>query len=187
MIREFRHTPLLIVGAVASMVAACTDPFEPILTPIPEPLETELVDFEEGDLVDPAAYDMLSGTAVRTDQTSGWDFLFVVDDGGGPALLPRSGLLDDDSSAGIQPDDGPFDTLEQAPEDGYSTTELVPIEPGDVLTLVSRRNRRVSVRCRVYGKLEVQSIEGTPAVLTVRIVVNPNCENRRLIEEEEEE
>lgn len=187
MIRKFRYTPLLVVVAVASIAAACTDPFEPILTPIPEPRETELVDFEEGDLVDPAAYDMLSGSAVRTDQTSGWDFLFVVDDAEGPALLPRSGLLDDDSSAGIQQDDRPFDALEQAPEDGYSMTDLVPVEPGDVLTLVSRQNRRVSVRCRAFGKLEVQSIEGSPAVLTARIVVNPNCERRRLIEEEEEE
>lgn len=176
---------LVLLIAVAAAAAACTDPFEPILSPIPEPRETELVDFDEGDLVDPAAYDMLSGSPVRTDQTSGWDFLFVVDDAVGPALLPRSGLLDDDSSAGIQADEGPFDTLELAPQDGYSMTELMPIEPGDVLTLVSRQNPRVSVRCRVFGKLEVVSVEGSPAVLTVRVVINPNCERRNLVPEEE--
>lgn len=183
---ELRITATLAVVAIAVVAAACTDPFEPILTPIPEPQETELVDFEEGDLIDPAAYDMLSSSAVRTDQTSGWDFLFVVDDAEGPALLPRSGLLDDDSSAGIQLQGDPFDTLEQAPEDGYSMTDLVPIEAGDVLALVSRQNQRVSVRCRVYGKLEVLAIEGTPAVLTARVVINPNCERRALIEEDEE-
>lgn len=186
--RELRITiPLAVVAAAAATVAACTDPFEPILTPVPEPREAELVDFEQGDLIDPAAYDMFASAAVRTDQTNGWDFLFVVDDDAGPALLPRSGLLDDDSSAGIQQDEGSFDTLEQAPEDGYSTTDPVPVSAGDVVTLVSRQNPRVSVRCRVYGKLEVQSIEGTPAVLTARIVVNPNCERRALIEEEEGE
>ncbi len=183
--RELRLTLLPIVVA-AVLAAACTDPFEPILTPIPEPRDAELVDFEEGDLVDPAAYDMFSGSVVRTDQSSGWDFLFVVNDADGPALLPRSGLLDDDSSAGIQRVEDPFDTLEQAPEDGYSTTDPVPIEVGDVFTLVSRQNPGVSVRCRVYGKLEVESIEGSPAVLTIRVVVNPNCERRALIEEEEE-
>ena len=185
--QESRLTvPLILLISVAAATAGCTDPFEPILTPIPEPLETELVDFDEGDLVDPAAYDMLSGSPARTDQTSGWDFLFVVDDAVGPALLPRSGLLDDDSSAGIQVDDGPFDALEVAPEDGYSMTEPVPVEPGDVLTLVSRQNPRVSVRCRVFGKLEVVSIEGSPAVLTARVVINPNCERRNLVPEEEE-
>lgn len=185
--QESRLTiPLIVLVAAAAAAAACTDPFEPILTPIPEPRETELVDFEEGDLIDPAAYDMLSASAVRTDQTSGWDFLFVVDEVEGPALLPRSGLLDDDSSAGVQADDGPFETLEQAPEDGYSMTELVPVEPGDVFTLVSRQNQRVSVRCRVFGKLEILTVEGSPAVLTARVVVNPNCERRELVPEEEE-
>ncbi|MFW6084782.1 MAG: hypothetical protein ACODAA_06170 [Gemmatimonadota bacterium] len=187
MIRELRRTTLLTVAVVAATAVACTDPFEPILTPIPEPREAELIDFEQGDLVDAAAYDMLTSSAVRTDQTSGWDFLFVVDDEEGPALLPRSGLLDDDSSAGVQLADGPFDTLESAPEDGYSTSDLVPVAPGDVLLLVSRQNPGVSVRCRVYGKLEVESIEGSPAVLALRVVINPNCERRRLIEEEDED
>lgn len=164
---------------------ACGDPFDPFLTPIPDAQEALLVDFREGDLVDSSAFDMLAGAAVRTDQTSGWDFLFLVDETVGPALLPRSGLLDDDSSSGLQLASVPFATLAEAPEEGYTTEELLPIVEGAVVVLVSRRNPSVSVRCRVFGKLEVLSIEGTPATVTINVVINPNCERRALIEEEE--
>lgn len=169
------------------MGAACGDPFEPILSPVPEPRESVLIDFEEGDLVDPSAFDMFTGAPVRTDQTNGWDFLFVVDETLGPALRPRATLLGEESTAGLQHVDQAFALIESAPESGYVTDELVPIEAGDVLTVVSRRSLQVSVRCRVFGKLEVLSIEGAPAGATLNFVINPNCERRELIEEEEED
>ena len=173
---------VLLVGGLA---ASCGDPFEPILTPIPEAQQTELVDFDQGALVDPAAYDMFTGSAVRTDQSNAWDFLFVVDGSAGPALLPRSGLLGDESTAGLQPSDEPFAQIADAPDSGFTTDELVPIEAGDVLLMVSRRNPQLSVRCRVFGKLEVLAIEGVPATVTVNVVINPNCERRELIDEED--
>lgn len=168
-----------------AMGVSCGDPFEPILSPIPEPREAVLIDFTGGDLVDPSAFDMFTGEPVRTDQTNGWDYLFVVDETLGPALRPRSTLLGGASTAGVQHVDEAFALLERAPESGYVTDELVPIEAGDVLTVVSRRSPQVSVRCRVFGKLEVLSIEGTPAGATLRFVINPNCERRELIEQED--
>lgn len=181
-----RVRTLLLVCAASAAGTACGDPFDPFVTPIPDAQEATLVDFREGDLVDSSAFDMLAGTAVRTDQTSGWDFLFLVDETAGPALLPRAGLLDDDTSAGLQLATVPFATLAEAPEEGYTMEEPVPIEVGDVLVMVSRRNPGVSVRCRVFGKLEVLSIEGTPATLTIDVVINPNCERRALIDEDED-
>lgn len=172
--------------AAAVSAGACGDPFEPFLTPIPDAQEAELIDFREGALVDPSAYDMFTGNVVRTDQTNGWDFLFVVDETLGPSFLPRSGLLGDDSTAGLQHSDEAFEVLADAPGDGYTMDEPVPIEPGDVLIMVSRRNPQVSVRCRVYGKLEVLSIEGSPAAVRINAVINPNCERRELIDEDED-
>ena len=178
---------LCLLLALCGAAATCGDPFEPILTPVPEPREADLVDFEEGDLVDPAAYDMYTGNAVRTDLSNGWDFVFVVDGEAGPTFVPRSAFLGGESTAGLQQDDRAFDTIEEAPEADYVTDAPVPVAAGDVLTLISRRSESVSVRCRLFGKLEVLTIEGTPATATVRVVVNPNCERRHLVEPEEED
>lgn len=186
MIHHLRRSLLIGLLGASALGAACGDPFEPILTPIPEPRETSLVDFEQGDLIDPSAFDMFNGAAVRTDQTNGWDFLFVVDETLGPTLLPRNGLLDEESTAGLQLAEVPFAALEEAPESGYVMDEPVPVDVGDVLVVVSRRNPSVSVRCRVFGKLEVLSIEGSPAVATLDVVINPNCERRALVQEDEE-
>lgn len=180
------HLRLIALLAAAASAGACGDAFEPFLTPIPPAQETELVDFEEGALVDPAAFDMFTGNPVRTDQTNGWDFLFVVDDAEGPALLPRAGLLGGESEAGLQHSGEGFEVLADAPDSDYSMDAPVPVEPGDVVIMVSRRNPQLSVRCRVYGKLEVLSIEGTPAVARINVVINPNCERRELIDEEED-
>ena len=181
------HLRLVTLLAVAASAAACGDPFEPFLTPIPPAQEIELVDFDDGALVDPAALDMFTGNPVRTDQTNGWDFLFVVDDTEGPALLPRAGLLGGESEAGLQHSAETFEVLADAPDSDYTMDALVPIEPGDVVIMVSRRNPQLLARCRVYGKLEVLSIEGTPAVVRMNVVINPNCERRELIDDEEEE
>jgi hypothetical protein len=174
----------LLAGLVAA-TAGCSDACEPILTPLPAIREVELIDFEGGDLVDPAAFDVLVASAVRTDQTNSWDFLFVIDDALGPVLLPRGGLLDQESTSGIQLDTRAFGDIERVPSDGYSTQDAIPIAPGTVVTMVSRPNPNFTVRCRLYGKLEVLSIEGTPARATFRFVVNPNCERRRVIEVDE--
>lgn len=180
------HLRFIALLAAAASAGACGDPFEPLLTPIPSAQEVELVDFDEGALVDPAAFDMFAGNPVRTDQTNGWDFLFVVDDAEGPGLLPRAGLLGGESEAGLQHSGEAFEALADAPDSDYTMDALVPVEPGDVVIVVSRRNPQLSVRCRVYGKLEVLSIEGTPAVARIKVVINPNCERRELIDEEEE-
>lgn len=180
------HLRLIALLAAAASVGACSDPFEPFLTPIPPAQEAELVDFEEGALVDPSAFDMFTGNVVRTDQTNSWDFLFVVDATAGPALLPRAGLLGGESTAGLQHSAEAFEVIADAPDAGYTMDALVPIEVGDVVIMVSRRNPQLSVRCRVYGKLEVLSIEGSPAVARINVVINPNCERRALIDEDED-
>ena len=159
-------------------LAACGDPFEPILTLVPQPAEADLHDFADGSLLDPSAFDLFNSTPVRTDLSSGWDLLFAVDPGLGPTLVARGGVLGSDSDAGIQLSSSTFDTLTEAPENNYTGDEPVPISVGDVLVVRSRQSTAISFRCRLFGKIEIVAIEGAPAVATIRYVVNPNCEQR---------
>lgn len=172
---------LLIIATVAS----CSDPFEPFLTPVPAPEEIVLHDFKTGDLLDPAAFDLFNRSAIRTDQSTSWDFVFAVDPVLGPTLQARGSVVGEESDAGIQPSDLEFDVLIMAPESGYTKSEPVPIAEGLVLVVRSRQTLAFRTRCRVYGKLEIMSIEGTPTTATIRYVINPNCEQRNIEPEEE--
>lgn len=167
-------TGLMLVAPLA----ACGDPFEPILTLVPEPAEADLHDFVNGSLLDPSAFDLFNAAPVRTDLSSGWDLLFSVDPALGPTLMARGLVLGDDSDAGIQSSQSEFDDLTEAPDDDYIDDAPVPVSAGDVLVVRSRQSTAISFRCRVFGKIEVLAIEGTPAVATIRYVVNPNCEQR---------
>jgi hypothetical protein len=179
-----------LVAALSAVIglAACGDPLEPVLTPVPDdPQEETLVDFSGGSLTESSAFDVISAGAVRTDQFSGWDFVFEILPTGDPVLWPRAALTDGESDAGIQPFDGTFEDLRTAPESGYTTDEPVSIGGGDVLAIQSRRDPVfASVRCRRFAKIEVLSIDAGEGVLTLRHLVNPNCEKRTLVPGAEE-
>ena len=173
--------PILLIAVAAN----CGDPFEPILTPVPGPEEVELHDFATGSLLDPAAFDMFNRSAVRTDRSNAWDFVFSVERGMGPTLQARESIIGLDSDAGLQTSNSEFDLLDKAPDSGYTRREPIPIAVGSVLAVRSRQTLSFRTRCRVFGKLEIVSIEGTPATVTIRYVVNPNCEQREIEPEEE--
>ncbi len=182
MIFPGRLAALLLLVA---MVAGCSDPFEPFLTPGPGPEETELHDFTTGSLLDPAAFDLFTRAPVRTDQSTSWDFVFAIDPDLGPTLQARESVVGLESAAGIQTSNSDFDTLIRAPEGDYTQSEPVPIAVGSVLAVRSRQSPSLVARCRVFGKLEILSIEGSPPAATIKYVVNPNCEQRNIEPEEE--
>lgn len=160
--------------------AGCGDVFQPIYSPVPEPDEVVLHDFNTGSLLDPTAFNLFDLSAVRTDQVTGWDLLFVVDPTLGPTLQPREVIIGQESDSGIQRSESDFDGLIQAPSGGYTGDEPVAITAGSVFTVRSRQASALRTRCRLFGKIEIVSIEGDPAMVTIRHVINPNCERRDL-------
>lgn len=177
MIYPGRLTASLLLVAVA---AGCSDPFEPFLIPVSGPEEVVLHDFITGSLLDPAAFDLFSRVAVRTDQSTAWDFVFAMDPGLGPTLQARESVVGVESTAGIQDSNSEFDLLILAPAEDYTQSEPVPIAVGSVLVVRSRQSSALRARCRVFGKLEILSIEGSPAAATIKYVVNPNCEQQNI-------
>jgi hypothetical protein len=171
------------VCATALVLVGCGSSTEPVLTPVPdETREAMLFDVVSGDILDPAAFDVLSGSAVRTDQFSGWDFLFQVADGGAPLLWPRAAVIGEGEDAGLRRMEIPFDELREAPELGYATLDSVSVAEGDVFAVRSRRDPIYgSIRCRRYAKLEVLGIDEAEGTISFQYLVNPNCEKRTLV------
>ena len=171
-------------------LTACSDALEPILIPIPdEPGDVTLVDVSAGSLTDPSAFDVITGGSVRTDQFSGWDFLFQIQDDGSTVLWPRGAITgeDLDLDAGLLKVVQTFDALLEAPESGYTNLESLPVAVGDVFAVQSRRDPAFgSLRCRRFAKVEIGAIDPMEGTISFIHLVNPNCEKRKLVAGAEE-
>lgn len=178
----------ILVGLVS--LAACGDPLEPVLIPVPdEPRTVDLVPFSGGALTESSAFDVITATGVRTDQLGGWDFVFDVLPAGTATLWPRGSVVSDEDpmDAGLRVLDVEFDAVREAPESGYTKIDPVPISVGDVIAVQSRRDPSYgSIRCRRYGKIEIMALDTSAGTLTFRHLVNPNCEKRNLVPGAEE-
>ena len=175
--RSIRFCALILAFALV----ACDDPFAALLNPVAEtPGEVMLVDFRTGALQDPSAFDLLFQIAVRVDQTSQWDFAYVVTDAQ-HQLLPFGALADSLTDAGFVRVQESFEGLEEAPEEGYTIADPVTIAEGDVLAVRSRNDSNSFIFCRRYAKIEILDIDAELNHVTFRFLVNPNCEDRVLV------
>ncbi|MEN8143400.1 MAG: hypothetical protein ABFS14_00480 [Gemmatimonadota bacterium] len=173
-----RH--LIAFGGCTALLTGCSDTLGTTLIPNPtEPTEVSLFDFNNGSLLDPSAYDLLNDVPVRTDQIANWDFLFALAPDGSATLEPRSAVTGEESDAALQLSSDTFNGITLAPTDGYSTGALA-VQEGDVLFAVSRRNPVFQLRCRLFAKFEVLSIDTDALEMRLRFVRNPNCEQTDL-------
>jgi len=181
--RAYSILGVVATAALLVAISACGDSVEPIVLPLPEDVsEVELTDFISGELLDPSAFDLITKSVIRTDQYSGWDFVFFLDETDGPVLVSRGAYTEnEDTEPGIQVVLSSFDDLLTAPEDGYLILDPVPISVGDVVVSRSRQDQTYgSLRCRYFGKFNVDAIDETEGTLTLSHLINPNCENRNL-------
>lgn len=178
-----RPAPRAALVALAAVLATagCQDPFgnSQIRLP-PEPFQAALADFRTGELGAPSAFQLANATPVRPHQTSNWDFVYWVSDGGEPQFRPRTLVVEDSSEAGLSRVESTLEGLQRAPEEGYATDAAVPIDSGAVYAVRSRQDPRARIRCRRYGKLEVTGVDPEAGTVEFRHLVNPNCEDRNL-------
>jgi hypothetical protein len=181
--RAYSIRSLLATAAVLMAGSACGDSTEPLLLPLPEEGEAvELTDFNDGSLLEPSAFDLITSNVIRTDQDPGWDFVFYLDETEGPVLVSRGLYTEDEEyESGLQVVLSGFEDLKEAPGDGYSVLDPVPISVDDVVVTRSRQDLTYgSLRCRYYGKFSIDAIDEVEGTLTLTHLVNPNCENRNL-------
>lgn len=177
-----RYIPVVSVASILGL-SACGSGTEPILIPIPdETREATLVDVDSGSLGDPSAFDIITGEPVRTDQFSGWDFVFQIAEDGAALWWPRSSIIEDEEDSGLQRVQVAFEELDEAPESGYVQLESVPVAAGDVFAARSRRDPAFgSIRCRHFAKVEILDVDTGEGTISFRHLVNPNCEKRTLV------
>lgn len=174
---------LTLLGLLLGLPAVgCQDNLSPEPRPLPsEAEEATLHDFLGSEVRNPSAFDVLTSGAVRTDQTSGWDYIYAAPTDRGPEFRPRSMVVGDSSASGLQRVDQTFEGLTEAPEGGYVTDDRVAVDSGAVYAGRSRQNPQRFGRCRHFLKLEVLEVDRTAGTVRFRHLSNPNCNERVLI------
>jgi len=130
----------------------------------------------------PSAYSVSTASAIRTDQTTAFDFAYDVLPDGRHVFLPLAllGLTSSTAAPGLQLSDKSFADLTDPPTNGYTTIDTVTIEPGQVYVV---RGRVVCTALGVpqYGKIHILSFDDADRTVTFEALANTNCGFRSLV------
>ena len=130
----------------------------------------------------PSAFAIAGSAAIRTDQTSSFDFAYNVEPDGRHVFLPAA-ALGISNTTGLQPgmllSDQTFDQINQAPLNGYTSLDTLTIAVNQVYVA------RSSVVCTtlgvpVYAKLRILSFDDADREVTFEVLANRNCGFRDL-------
>jgi hypothetical protein len=168
--RPIRYLTVLVGLALA---AGCSDSNGLADPTINNVVDTVTLGALEGTPIQtPSAYSILNG-AVRTDQTTAFEFAYNVDSTGRHVFLPQEvlGLSGSGVKPGLQASAAEFDAITVAPSNGYIVDSAVAIEVGQRWLVRSR------VFCTLgvpeYAKLEILSF--ADSMVTFKVLADNNC------------
>ena len=164
--------------------AACEDQFTQEWVARPDTVE--LFSLSRAELIGrPSAYDFIDGVPLPVETpgvTGRWDVV-LVDQGNDLALMPASAFSGLDTRAGIATlGPGTLEAVKEAPRDtAQFKRTAVAIRVGTIYVVRSRRESCGFGSGVRYAKLEALSIDKARGTLRFRTIVNPYCNDRKLI------
>jgi len=178
--RALRPSTLLLAAALIAF-AACSDN----TLGLPTATFNNVVDsvslwaLDGTPLNTPSAYSISARQAVRTDQTTGFDFAFNITPSGQAELLP-TGALRLGKGSGILVQSKAFDAITEASTSGYQDSVAVAVDSGTVVVLRSRPVSCVIGVVYYYAKLQVLRVDTLARRIDYNILVDLNCGYRGL-------
>ena len=173
-----------ILTVLALLAAACSDPNELLPASTSNFEDTLTIWALTGTPVQsPSAYSVPEG-AVRTDRTSGFEFAYemvVVGNDTSRYFLPQAVLpLPPNNSVnpGLQPRAQTFESIIDAPSNGYITTDTLDVAVDGVYIVRSRIVCNIGVS--LYSKLQILSFDDSARTVEFRVLANTNCGYKRL-------
>lgn len=127
----------------------------------------------------PSAYSIPEARTIRTDQSAGFDFAYLLI-GTRSVLVPLNGLgLSGGSTPpGLQRRSETFANLKTAPSNGYLIADSLDLAVGDVFAARSRIVCFLGVP--QYAKLRVLDFDAARSTVRLEVLANTNCGYRSL-------
>lgn len=135
----------------------------------------------------PSGYSVEGSRRVRTDLFIDFDFAYSLEQDGSHVFIPRAALGIDTATTvsatstvnpGLQARTETFETITEAPSNGYIVDRAVPVAVGERYLVRGRVTCDVGVP--KYGKLELLAFNDDLGIVTFRILTDDNCGFRSL-------
>ncbi|HXM38514.1 MAG TPA: hypothetical protein VN908_07620 [Gemmatimonadales bacterium] len=170
---------------ILALVAACGSPLGLPRASIENRVDTlSLYALSGTPVASPSGYRLEFRQAVRTDQTTAFDFAFDIDAAGRALLLP-TGALHLGKASGGQISALPFDSISLAPDRNYQLDSALVVDSGTVAIVHSSPTTcSFGISAVYYAKLHVLALDTTSAPngrrIVFEILVDTNCGYRGL-------
>lgn len=185
MLSVFKLERLFVLAALVATTAACDDDLG-LDEWSAAPDTVTLYSLSRPELINqPSAYDFINHVVRRVESpssTGNWD-VAVRDEAGQLALVPASGFQGQVSRAGLATiTNRTFEELDEAPEDTARYVSMpVPVTPGQVLVVRTRRSPCITGNSVRFGKIKIIEVNPTAGSVRFATIVNPFCNDRELI------
>lgn len=180
---RLRARLLTAMTGLVLLAAACGEPFGLPAARIENVIDTvSLFALDGTPVATPSAYQIETGTPIRTDRSGNFDFAFNLTATGTPVLLPTGALgLSGAGGSGLQPSATAFDSITIAPGGGWVVDSAVTADSGAVVLARSRLTVcTFGASVFYYAKLHVLRVDTAARRIDFEILVDPNCGYRGL-------
>lgn len=180
--RPVRRALVVLVAAAAA--AACDDPFELTASQPNIDASFELWALTGSPSAYPSGLLVPQASVVRLDAAGSFDIAVDIDADGRLQVLPVGSVVSPLSGSrviGFQRADGIYNSIVEAPRDGWTNDTLFVVNEGQTfLVKVNTAYCQFDLRQDIYAKFYVDSV--IPAERRVKLLarVNPNCGFRAL-------
>lgn len=129
-------------------------------------------------ITQPSGFNIALSAAVRTDQTSGFDFAYTIINGEHVFLSQNVlglGATGQTFFPGFIATDTPFDQITEAQTNGYITNDTIRPVVDSKYYLRSSISNCTQYGVPNYGKMHVLSFDDSAKSITFEVLVNRNC------------
>ena len=138
----------------------------------------------------PSGLNALARQPVRVDGNANFDVAFDIDNAGNTIVYPVKLVVNQPGGnrpVGMQLLTALFDSVAQAPKDGYQADTGVVVAPGQTLVIQSQHNFsgdicQFALNPNIYAKIAVDSVNLASRTLFLRLGLDPNCGFRSFAE-----
>ncbi|HZD84933.1 MAG TPA: hypothetical protein VE052_03395, partial [Gemmatimonadaceae bacterium] len=131
----------------------------------------------------PSGISIVAGQAVRVDGFANFEVALDIDATGNPIIYPVKLVVSSPGGSrvvGLQKVTGTFETVLEAPKNGYETDSALVLVPGEVVAVQAAHNFSsdlcaFSINPNIYAKIAVDSVDLASRTLYLRMGLDPNC------------